>query len=198
MKKCALGIVSVVIVSCISFSCSQSKSLQELLQEESKAMDQFITSSDLVILKDYPKDGVFKENEYFKSPEGLFFHVVDSGNGRRVQLRDEVCVRFDYCQLVKDVASGDTTKIYFPYTPTYLYTGLLTSLNGQPYSFIYGLPQTYSGNYSPVCQAWIIPLLYVGEDAIVDMIIPSSIGSYTDNSSVLPVFYKNLHYTRFN
>ena len=175
-----------VVISCISFSCKQQKSLQELLQEEKKAVDRFIDMFDLVILKNYPKDGVFKDNEYFKTADGLFLQVVDSGNGTRVQLLNDVAVRFDYLQYVKAVAAGsDTSRFYSD--PYY-----------EPYSFVYGIPQTYSSYDSPVCQAWVIPLTYVGEEAVVNMIVPSSLGSSYDNTNIRPVFYKHLRYTRFN
>jgi len=185
MKKGALGVILIIVVSCISFSCNQSKTLQELLQEERKAIDRFISMNDLVILKVYPKDGVFKENEYFRTTEGLFFQVVDSGNGNRVKFLNDVAVRYDYLRYVKEAASGDSS--YYYSNPYY-----------EPYSFVFGVTQTYSSYNSPVCQAWVIPLAYVGEGAVVNMIIPSSLGAYSDNSSVIPVFYRNLRYTRFN
>ena len=185
MKKGAIGVLLMVVVSCILFSCNSQKSLQELLQEERKAIDRFIGMNDLKPLQNYPKDGVFKENEYFKTPEGLFLNVVDSGNGTRAKLLNDVAVRFDYLQYVKDAAAGDTTKSFSnPYF--------------EPYSFVYGISQTYSSYSSPVCQAWVIPLSYVGEGAVVNLIVPSKFGSYSDNSSITPVFYRNLRYTRFN
>ena len=185
MKKGALVIISFMIISCMSFSCKQSKSLQELLQEEKKAIDRFITMNDFVILKTYPSDGVFKENEYYRTSDGLFFHVVDSGNGKKVKLADDVSVRYGYFQYIKDVVSGDTTTYNFLYY--------------QPFSFVYGLSATYQNPNTPVCQGWVIPLLYVGENAVVDMIVPSSLGSYNDyNTNIAPVFYRNLRYTRFN
>jgi len=191
MKRCASGIVFLMIVSCVLFSCNQRKSLQELLQEERKAIDRFIVMNDLVILKDYPKDGVFKEKEYFRTNEGLFFHVVDSGNGTRAQLLTDVAVRFDYSRYIKDFVKGDSTAIYpYHYGDFHYY---------HPFSFVFGISQTYSSSYSPVCQAWVIPLLYVGEEAVLDMIVPSSIGATNDNyPNIAPVFYKNLRYTRFN
>jgi len=185
MKKGALGIILIIVITCISFSCSQTKTLQELIQEENRSIKGFIVMNDWQILENYPKDGVFKENQYYRTNEGLFFQVVDSGNGRRVQLRNDVSVRYEYIQYVKDAASGDTTQYYS--NPYY-----------EPYSFVYGVTQTYSSTSSPVCQAWVIPLAYVGEGAVINMIVPSSLGSYSDNSSVIPVFYRNLRYTRFN
>jgi len=191
MKKGALFIISVIIISCMSSSCNQSKSLQELLQDEKKAIDRFITMNGFIILKEneYPADGVFKDNEYYKSPDGLFFQVVDSGNGKRAKPVDEVLVRYDYVQNIKNVVSGDSTKYPFGYP----YPNLT-----QPFSFVYGISSTYTIPYSSVCQAWVIPLSYVGENAVINMIVPSSIGSYDDNSAITPIFYKNLRYTKFN
>jgi len=176
--------MSLAIIFCISLSCKDHKSLQELLQEERKAIDRFISMNDLIILKEYPKNGVFQEREYYRSNEGLFFHVVDSGNGKRVKLLDDVIVRFEYCQYIKNAVQGSTDVIRDP-SPFY------------PFSFVYGIPQTYSASLY-LSQAWVIPLKYVGEGAILDMIVPSSLGASTDNTYISPVFYKNLRYTRFN
>ena len=185
MRKKILGILLIAVVSCIFSACKNpGKNLQELLNEERKAIDRYIVMNDLVILKDYPKDGVFNEKEYFKTDDGLFLQVVDSGNGKRVKLLDDVCIRYEYYQSVKDVAKGDTIK--------YTYSSY------EPYSFVYGIPDTYHSSYSPVCEAWVIPLKYVGEDAILNLIIPSSIGCQSDNNQVIPVFYRKLRYTRFN
>ena len=198
MKKRVRAIAWAAIISCISFSCNQSKSLQELLQEERKAIDRFITSNDLVILKDYPKDGVFKEKEYFRTTDGLFFHVVDSGNGTRVQLLNDVSVRFDYSQNIKNVVQGDSSFI-LPGDYSYYYGSSYYLYN--PFSFVYGVSQTYTSYDTPVCQAWVIPLSYVGENAVLDMIVPSSLGAngpWGDRNNVTPMFYRNLRYTRFN
>jgi hypothetical protein len=141
-------------------------------------------------LKNYPADGVFRDNEFYKSNEGLFYHVVDSGNGNRVQLRNDVSVRFEYFQYIENFVSGDTTK-YNAYNSPVWYSPY------QPFSFVFGIPQTYTASYF-ACQAWVIPLSNVSEGAIVDLIVPSSLGASYDNSNVTPVFYKNLQYTRFN
>jgi hypothetical protein len=181
MKNGILSIVAIIIVSCMAFSCSQQKSLQELLQEERKAIDRFVSMNGLVVLKEYPKSGVFKENEYFRTVDGLFFNVVDSGNGVRVENRSVVTVRYDHLQYIKDAARGDTTK-YFP--NPYL-----------PVSFTFGIPQTYSSRSTSVSVAWVIPLEFVGAGAVINLIIPSSLGSVMDNNNVAPVFIRNLRYT---
>jgi hypothetical protein len=185
MKKILIYTLSIVAFSGIFMSCNQQKSLQELLREEKNAIERFIDRNDFVILKEYPKDGVFKEKEYFKTGDGLYFHVVDSGNSNHILPYNEVTVRYDAYWEIKDAARGDSSTIYNPYQV-------------YPVSFIYGLQQTYTSSYSDVCPAWVIPLMYVGEDAIVDLIVPSSLGSSYNSNSIIPVFFKNVHYTSFN
>jgi len=187
MKKWTLGFVIIATVSCVSFSCQQSKSLQELLQEETKAIERYITMNNLTILKKYPDNGVFNDNEFFRTDEGLFIQVVDSGNGTRVQSGNDVSLRFEHLQYIKNYVKGDTSQYFHdPY---------------HPFSFMYFSRSSYipaKENINDISQAWVIPLSYVNEKAVINLIVPSSIGSSSDNNEIRPVFYRNLHYTRFN
>jgi hypothetical protein len=166
-------------------SCNKEKSLQERLQEEKRAIERYIDRNKFVILNDYPKDGVFKDKEYYKTADGLYIHVVDSGNGQRaIPLKDEVTVRFEYRH---DILVSDTSILWW-------------SSGGRvnPFSFIYGLSQSYTvAGSSFECVGWVLPLTYVGERAVIDLIIPSALGSYNDNNNINPVFYKGLTYTNF-
>jgi hypothetical protein len=168
----------------VAASCDQSKTMQEYLREEKKAIDRFISDNGFVVLKNYPADGVFKENEYFRTQDGLYIHVVDSGNGNRVKSREEVTVRFEFMSKIK------------PPKDTIMWndTGNKTDPD-YPYSFIYDVYQSYSG--ARVCYAWVYPLSYVGEHAVVDLIVPSSLGFKTASNSFEPYFFKKLKYTSF-
>jgi hypothetical protein len=174
-----------LLIGLLSSSCNKSKSLQERIQEENRAIKRYIDRNDLVILDEYPKDGVFKDKEFFKTSEGLYFHVVDSGNGRRaVPLVDEVTVRFEYRH---DILVSDTAISWWS-----------QSSRVNPFSFIYGLSQSYTVSGSSFeCTGWVIPLTYVGERAVVDMIVPSLLGSSNDQGNINPIFYKGLTYTNF-
>ncbi|GHS95741.1 hypothetical protein FACS1894207_4920 [Bacteroidia bacterium] len=168
-------------------SCNKQKSLQERLQEEKRAINRYININNLVILDEYPKDGKFNEKEFYKIQNELgvmYMHVVDSGNGQRpASLVDEVTVRFEYRH---DIAVSDSSIL------TWSSSGFV-----YPYSFKYGLSQSYSATNSMLCVGWVVPLTYVGEHAVVDLIIPSALGSYSDNSNINPVFYKGVTYTNF-
>lgn len=189
MKKTVIFVVTAMACLAVSLgACDSSKSLQERLQEEKRAIDRYIKRNGLIILDEYPADGVFAEKEYFRTGDGLYMHVTDTGNGRRATpLTDEVTVRFEYRH---DIAVSDTSITLWS-----------ESALIQPYSFQYGLPQSYTVSGSPVCEGWALPLAYVGERAVVDMIIPSALGSALDNNVtygiINPVFYKGITYTNF-
>ena len=191
MNKTSIFVISsIILLICLlsTSSCNKSKSLQERIQEENRAISRYIDRNNLVILNNYPKDGVFKEKEFYKiqSASGdMYMHVVDSGNGRRaVPLVNEVTVRFQYRH---DILVSDTSILWW-------------SQSGwvNPFSFIYGLSQSYTVSGSSYeCPGWVLPLAYVGERAVVDLIIPSKLGSSVDQGNINPVFYKGLTYTNF-
>jgi hypothetical protein len=189
MKKNLLFILSAIAFIIAIGACNnQNKTVQEYLREEKKAIERYIDRQGIVVLKEYPEGGVFKEKEYYKTNDGLYIHVVDSGNGTRATpLLSQVQVRFEYMYNIKSFVSGETDSIVLPY---YYF----------PQSFVYGLSGSYGKNsYDFSCNGWAIPLNYVGKEAVVDLIIPSALGAYFDNSypNYNPVFYKNLTYTNF-
>jgi hypothetical protein len=183
MKKIFLLALSLIVLSVAFSSCDNTKTPQEYLREEKKAIERYIERNGIVVLGAYPADSIFKEKEYFRTSDGLYFHVTNPGNGKKVRpLVDEVTVRFDYYFNVKDYIGGDTTKTSLPYT--YF-----------PIVFKYGISGSYDAYFA--CNGWAVPLTYVSEGAIIDIIIPSALGSQSNSNAYVPVFYKNLHYTKF-
>ena len=172
----------------IGFSCNDFESMQEKLRKEKKAIEAFIKRNDINVLNEYPKDGVFGENDYFRTAEGLYIQVVDSGNGTRVvPYIDEVQVRFDYLLDIKEHMSDETTGKY------------LGETLGLPKEFIYGNSASYAKdiNHNLPCDGWALPLAYVGERAIVNLIVPSSLAGSSYSNNFTPLYFKNLRYTAF-
>jgi hypothetical protein len=169
-------------------ACDSQKSLQEYLREEKRDIERYIEREGIIVLKSYPADSIFKEKEFFRTSEGLYMHVTNRGSNVRVKpLVDHVQVRFEYFYYVKDFVSGQSVEdIKIPFFDLY------------PMEFIYGNAGSYGkSSYDLSCNGWAIPLAYVGEGAIVDLIIPSSLGTSSDNSNFNVAFYKNLKYTAF-
>jgi len=182
MRKTVIFILSFVLLGFIH-SCDNSKSMQEYIREEKKAIERYILLQGIEVLSEYPQNHAFNENQYFKTREGLYMNVVDPGNtARRAKLYDEIMVRFDYMYEIKRYVSGDTSKIVLSYLDL-------------PIEFKYGINTDKTGFYA--CRGFAIPLDSVGEGAVVNLIIPSALGSTGDNNQFIPVFYKNLKYTKF-
>ena len=184
MRRTIVFIVSFILLGLMGISCDNGKSMQEYIREEKKAIENYIFSKGIEVLNEYPKDSVFKGNQYYKTREGLYMHVVDPGNiERQAQQGNTILVRPDYMYYIKSYVSGNTDSI----TISYMYL---------PIEFVYNI--SYSSDRTGLaCPGYSIPLSYVGEGAVVDLIIPSELGNSSDNSSFAPVFYKNLKYTKF-
>ena len=184
MKRTVIFILSFILLGFINIFCDNGKSMQEYIREEKKAIERYILAQKIEVLDEYPNDSIFRENQYYKTSEGLYMNVVDAGNtNRRIQTYDEVLVRFDYLYYIKSYVAGNTDSIVLSYA--YL-----------PIAFRYGI--SYSIDLTGLaCAGFAIPLTYVGEGAVVNLIIPSELGNSSDNDSFAPVFYRNLKYTKF-
>lgn len=184
MKK---SFVFLLMMSAVLFSasCSKSKSLGEMLKDEKKAINRLRDQNGLVFLDEYPKDGVFKPNEFFKLESGVYMNVVDSGNGKRAQLdRTKVSMRV----IMKGLISDTTTFDNFP--------------NGaSPAEFTYGnysFSNPYTTEYYIVSEGIAAPLEYVGEYAIVKLIVPFKQGSDPDYEKGETRYFEKVKYTKFN
>jgi FKBP-type peptidyl-prolyl cis-trans isomerase len=169
-----LAVLAGVIVA-----CDDQKTMQEYLREENKAIERYINSQGIKVVETYPADSTFAADVYYKTTDGLYMHVVDKGNNVPWTYGKRVLVRFEELYYIKSYVSGDTTAITFP--------------SREPIEFIYGIPASYQTDYYGLaCNGWAISLQYLGEGAIVDLIIPSKLGSSSANTSFQPVLYKNL------
>ena len=178
MKKITIALLISIIAIGVFSSCNKNKSYAQHLNEEKKSIERFINQNDLIILREYPKDSVFKNNEfYFDTSSGIYYNVIDSGNGRRIKGGEEFYIRFKglkYIYLNK-AATNDTL--------TYSNTGAL-----QPEVLVYGNSSTYSS------VSWVAPLKNVGDRAKVKMIVPFKMGMPNDIQLYKTAYYEVLNY----
>lgn len=184
MKK---GFIFLLVCSCIYgfISCSDTKSYTDHLNDERDEIDRLIDQKGFEILKNYPEDGVFKENQFFKASSGIYINVVDSGNGKRATMyatRINVRMRGEF------FFNQDTASV-FDYFP-----------NGNlPMEFVFGNAyltsmQSSSGQlaYVFLSQGMESALGYVGNKSTVKMIIPFKVGSYYQQSYYEPIYYDKI------
>lgn len=190
MKKITwFVIIAIGLIVTIS-SCSKTETYADKLKSERKTIKRFIKDNDIELIDTYPANGVFKENQFFVDTKtGVYFNVVDSGNGRRARAttpRSEVYFRYKESRLLPD-----TTQ----------YSNVEGGL--QPLSLTYGLSTTYKSStdadaYYFLSPAIAAPLLYVGEEAIVKIIIPFNAGSAYQASYFIPAYCGYVKYTKID
>ena len=175
MKKILL-FISLIIVTSVFFACDKTKTAQELLEEENKAIERFIKTNGFEVTKDSAKmlnDTTGKV--YFKTEDRLYIHVIDPGNGNKAKYHQEVLVRYRDFMFFK----SDTTK----YSNEAAYY--------EPDKFHYGNSYSYTGY---ACAGWYLGLGLVSENAVVSLIIPSTLQPASWQSSYSPMYCGHLKY----
>ena len=166
--------VFIIVFGMLFGSCGKGiKSFKQWKKEEREAIDNLIAREGFEILSHYPADGVFGEKQFVRLDNECYLNVIDSGNGKRaIAGKTMVLMRCSYI----GITASDTTSFS-------IFSNLFT-----PLEFVYGkideakfrVSQTLSGDgfyfLSPGVES---ALEYVGENAIVRMIIPFDNGQYS-------------------
>jgi hypothetical protein len=184
MKRTFLFALSVIATVFATVGCDNSKTLQEYIDEEKAAIKKYISMQEIEVLDEFPPDSTFAANVYFRTSDGLYFRIEKQGTGRKIKYMDLVLVRFEYFYYVKSFISSEGADTIFA----------SSFANYFPMEFNYGSGIYGKTTYDLSCNGWAIPLMYVNEGAVVDVLVPSSLGTSSDNSAFSPVFYKNLIY----
>jgi len=167
LKIGVLMIIFGVAFGIIFGSCGRKvKSFKQWKKEEKEAIDALIAKEGFEILNRYPANGVFGEKQFLKLDNECYLNVIDSGNGHRADsLKTVVLMRCSYIGISKN----DT----FSYS--------IFSNGNEPLEFIYGnmneakyraSQNTYSNGYLFLSPGVESALRYVGENAVIRMIIP--------------------------
>jgi hypothetical protein len=158
-----------------------------MLEAQEQAINRLIDENNFEILKSYPSDGVFKDNQFVVLPSGVYFNVIDSGNGNRaVKSSTSVFCRF-YVKSLIEWTYMDTTTINFFQNGT------------DPIVYKYGASTpTIETSTSSILFSTLLfsGLEYVGDSSDVKLIIPFHL---TDNNSTLksagvPLYFRKLTY----
>ena len=187
------GCVLIAGVALFVTSCNKTKSYADQLKAEKKAIERLIDSNGFVILDEYPADGVFKENEFFRMENGVYLNVIDSGNGDHIdEAKKNIISRFKVSLFKSDTAEIDGfANQYLPVSFTY-----------QKYYenyYLFGQSENATGNdpmmQSFVCEGMAAGLQYVGDSSYVKMIVPFKLAPSNFRSSGEPLFFTKIRYT---
>lgn len=174
-------------------SCDKTQSYADMLKAEEKAIERLMDEEDIVVLKEYPADGVFKENEFYQMDNDVYINVIDSGNGNRIGTkRQNVNSRFVVRFFKSDTLELDgfassrlpVTFSYQKYTEDYYiwrYDQNDTNVDAVMSSFI--------------CEGLASGLQHVGDSAVVKLIVPFKVGPSSFQSSGEPLYFPKVRYT---
>lgn len=185
MKKISVIVFLLSGVFLLITSCNKQKTYADHLKDETKAIEKFIAKNKFTILKDFPKDTVFKANEFYRDPAtGVYVNIVDRGQYKeKVKPGEEVYVRFK-------------NLLYFMKNDTIKFDNLNPHTSPNPQTLIYRGPVNMINRslYSTTVAGWVVPLPYVGNTATVRLIIPFNMGSSSDMNSFQPAYFETVQY----
>lgn len=169
-------------------ACGKSnRTLVEMQKDERKAIRKLMDSLNIQVIKDYPADGKFAENEFLELKSGLYMNVIDSGNGTRAVLGStKVFCRFemDYIDVVNNRVAyvNGFDNMFQPMEFTYITYNIPRDLIED---------RNLEGLFS---QGIVEPLEYVGDNSYVKLIVPFKVGSLSQQRNGDPIYYKRLRY----
>lgn len=178
-------VISTIIALLLIFlaSCKDQKTYADRLKDESRAIDRFIAQNKITVLESFPKDSIFKDNQFYKDKEtGVYYQVVDYGNKEeKAKLGDEIYIRYKelhYFMTNDTIFFNNNDPDLSPFPQTLVYRGAVNTST----SSLYGTP------------GWIVPVPYIGHKGVVRMIIPFVMGSSYDQSQYQPTYYDHVEY----
>ena len=164
-----------------------------MLEDERDAIERLIDEEGIVVLDEYPADGVFKENEFYQMDNDVYINVIDSGNGNRIGTKRQNV----NCRFVVRFFKSDTLELdgfanpYLPVTFSY-----------QKYTedyYIWGYDQNDTNvdavMSSFICEGLASGLQHVGDSAVVKLIVPFKVGPSSFQSSGEPLYFPKVRYT---
>jgi hypothetical protein len=185
MKRGFNIVLALYVVLCV-VSCSNSRQYSDMLEAQDRAIKRLQNENGFEILKSYPADGVFKENEFVILDNGVYLNVVDSGNGNRaVSGSTSVFCRFVVKWLVEWQYMDTATVDFFK--------------NGtDPIIYTYGTSYPLYDNTSSTFFSTLLfsGLEYAGDSSEVKLIIPFHLenNSQTFLSAGVPLYFSRVQY----
>ncbi|MDR1258923.1 MAG: DUF4827 domain-containing protein [Tannerellaceae bacterium] len=185
MKK-SFNTVLVLFTLLLIVSCRSDRTYSNMLEAQENAIDRLIDENGFEILKSYPADGVFKDNQFIILDNGVYLNVIDSGNGNRaVNGSTYVFSRF-YVKCLIEWQYMDTTTIDCFKNGT------------EPIIYRYGSSSPAQDNNSAIFFSTLMfsALEYVGDDSEVKLIIPFHIkgNNQTFQSAGVPLFFSKIRF----
>ncbi len=188
MKK-GFSLLMILCVAWIVASCNNDmQSYVEMLEAEQDAMERFMKENNFEVLEDYPADGIFQENQFYKLSNDVYLNVIDSGNGVHASEGERVFCRFRVQFFKSDTVTIDGFSNDYWYGPAiFQYTDLT-----QPYAYVSIASGSDATDF--ISNGLASGLMYVGDSSYVKLIVPFKESSQTFKSMGEPLYFSRVRY----
>lgn len=153
------------------------------VKDEQVLIDRFIERQGFVVLKEYPKGGVFGDKEFVRLENGVYLHVIDPGNSEPPTVETSI----------SSLAKGQL----FYYGKMEAFNGYESDDERWEWPLVFSYPDSQAGHddYSFLGEGYMSALKYVGDGGSVSMIVPFSVGSIYQNQIFSPIYFEKVTYT---
>ena len=162
------NIFFVALLSILLYSCEKSTNYSVQVASQQEKIEDYVKANGIVILKEYPKDSIFAENEYlWESSDSILFRLTKKGYGNTIEKGQRVNVRW----VEYSIETGDSTSYWttsdMPYPLELVYDPAATKFD----------VEELSQRSNTDCIGWQNALRFMAQsEAEADIIIPSPIG----------------------
>ncbi|MDR3138005.1 MAG: DUF4827 domain-containing protein [Tannerellaceae bacterium] len=191
-KKFVKGALFLVVCAAFASSCSSTPTYADMLEKEQKAINALLAERGFEVVKNYPPDGLFDKDVFYKMDNGVYIHVIDMG-GERAALGEIVLARYTVNYFSLDSTAYTFFSNYGPH-----------SSGTMPVNFYYGnYSITIRNDVTSTLQTALEAVMseglqsgleYVGHRGKVRLIVPFKVGCSSDMSSGTPVFFETVEY----
>jgi hypothetical protein len=153
-------------------ACSTDPSSYEnLSKEEKSSIANYIARNNIKVISKVPTNNIWAENEYLRTSNGLYIHIVDTGNALPDTVVSGQLVISRYRKISLD-AEPDTVKSFWT-----------TAESPYPYEFSYNVSgEAFTGFQEAVS-------IMKRNNSVAKIIVPSKIGTSDDLDAVKAYAY---------
>jgi len=155
-----------------------------MLKDERKCISRFISDNNIEVLKTYPANGTFADNQFVQLDNGVYLNVVDSGNGNRAVSGQTTILCRARVKWLMEWLGADTATV-----------DNLGTDDG-PMVFKYGVTIESTDEFTTYfCSSGLASALeYVGDSSTVKLIVPFAVSSQSFNTNGIPLYYSKVLY----
>ncbi|MCQ2330110.1 MAG: DUF4827 domain-containing protein [Paludibacteraceae bacterium] len=130
-KRLIIRLLCVVFGLFLLCGCEQATSYSKQLEEEERLIDQWLKRNNITLLKEFPQDSLFQNNEMYYFEESIYYQLLEKGTGDDMQAGDVIVLRYRCSTLDENAIVEDywTTQDR-PYPNEIVYGSLVNSCKG--------------------------------------------------------------------